>query len=198
MMKLLDDAFAHPRGLLGQLGGVIMACSTRLRNQWTLSLLTIQPSEQILEVGFGPGTLIEEMATKITKGRIVGIDMSPLMLEQASKRNAVAIREGRVSLQYGSALALPFADGTFDKALSANSIHIWSDQLAGIKEMRRVLKPGGELVIVLQPVWARTDDEVKSIGEDLVKLLTQVGLRHTRLEFKPMKPKSSVCVLGIK
>ncbi|GHO97805.1 hypothetical protein KSF_078530 [Reticulibacter mediterranei] len=198
MMKLLDNAFAHPRGLLGQLGGAIMARSTRSRNEWTLSLLTIQPNEQILEVGFGPGALIEGMATKITKGQIVGVDMSPLMLEQASKRNAIAIREGRVSLQHGSALVLPFSDDTFDKALSANSIHIWPDQLAGIKEMRRVLKPGGEIAIVLQPVWARTDDEVKHIGEDLTQLLTQAGLHHTRLEFKSMKPKSSVCALGIK
>jgi ubiquinone/menaquinone biosynthesis C-methylase UbiE len=198
MMKLLDAAFAHPRGLPGLLGGTIMARATRLRNQWTLSLLNIQPDEHILEVGFGPGAMIQELAAKAPQGEVAGVDMSPLMLKQASKRNADAIREGRVRLRTGSALELPFEDATFDKALSANSVHIWPDRLAGLKEMYRVLKPGGEIAIIVQPVWARTDDEVKAIGKDLVELLTKVGFQHIRLEFKPMKPKSSVCTLGIK
>jgi ubiquinone/menaquinone biosynthesis C-methylase UbiE len=198
MMKLLDVAFAHPRGFLGLLGGTIMARTTRLRNEWTLSLLDIQPDEHILEVGFGPGALIQMLVTRASQGYIAGIDMSPLMLQQASRRNAAAIRAGHVHLRLGSALELPFEDATFDKALSANSIHIWPDQLVGIKEIQRVLKPGGEIAIILQPVWAKTDDEVHAIGKDLVELLTKAGFQQTRLEFKPMKPKSSICALGVK
>lgn len=198
VMKLLDAAFAHPRGLPGWLGGAIMARMTRIRNQWTLSLLDIRPDEHILEVGFGPGALIQQLADKARQGYVAGIDMSPLMLKQASKRNAEAIGEGRVRLRIGSALELPFEDASFDKALSANSIHIWPDRLAGVKEMYRVLKPGGEIAIIVQPVWARTDDEVKAIGEDLVDLLTEAGFQRSRLEFKQMKPKSSVCALGLR
>src|SRR5579884_1694021 len=197
-MKLLDAAFAHPRGLPGWLGGTIMGRMTRMRNQWTLSLLDIRPDDHILEVGFGPGALIQHLAAKATAGYVAGVDMSPLMLKQASKRNVEAIGEGRVHLRTGSALELPFEDASFDKALSANSIHIWSDRLAGVKEIYRVLKPGGEIAIILQPVWARTDDEVKAIGEDMMNLLTEADFQRSRLEFKPMKPKSSVCVLGFK
>ena len=50
MMNVLDAAFGHPRGLLGRVGGVIMVHSTKLRNEWTLSLLDIQPDDRILEV----------------------------------------------------------------------------------------------------------------------------------------------------
>ena len=67
-----------------------------------------------------------------------------------------------------------------------------------MKEMQRVLQPGGVIAIILQPVWARTGSEVKEIGAGLVELLSKVGFRQTRLEFKPLKPIASVCALGIK
>jgi SAM-dependent methyltransferase len=114
------------------------------------------------------------------------------MLRQASKRNAQAIGEGRVRLQLGSATALPFEEALFDKALSANSLPFWPDQEAGVKEMWRVLQPGRVIAIILQPRWARTEGEVKQIGEGLAALLSKVGFQQARLEFKPMKPIASV------
>jgi len=175
-----------------------MARATRLRNVWTIELLEPRQDDCILEVGFGPGALVQALSASVTEGLIVGVDASPVMLRQAYKRNEGAIQDGRVQLHGGSAQALPFEDEFFDKALSANSVQIWPDKVAGITEMRRVLKPGGRIAIVLQPVWAKTDDEVKEIGAGLVDLLTTTNFRETRLEFKPMKPIASVCALGIK
>ena len=197
-MIVLDAAFGHPRGLLGRLGGVIMARSTRLRNEWTISLLDIRPDDRILEVGFGPGAMIQALAIKAPQGFIAGVDPSPVMLQQASRRNAQPILKGQVQLRQGSALSLPFEDASFDKALTANSVQLWPDKVAGVKEMRRVLQPGGVIAIILQPIWARKDSEVKEIGAGLLELLSTVGFQQVRLEFKPMKPVASVCALGIK
>ncbi len=119
-----------------------MARSTGKRNEWTLSLPDIQRDDRVLEVGCGPGALIQALAAKTTAGSVVGIDLSPTMLQQASKRNAQAIREGWARLEGGSATALPFEEASFDKALSANSVPFWPDQVAGVREMRRVLRPG--------------------------------------------------------
>lgn len=151
--------------------------------------------DSILEVSFGPGALIQALAARATEGFVAGVDLSPIMLQQASRRNAEAIREGRVRLQLGSAMALPFEDASFDKALSANSLPFWPDQEAGVKEIQRVLKPGGVIAIILQPRWARTESEVKQIGAGLVELLSTVGFQEARLEFKPI---ASVCTHGIK
>ena len=197
-MKVLDAAFAHPRGLLGWLGGTIMARSTAQRNAWTLSLLDIGPDDCILEVGCGPGALIKTLSTRATAGSVVGLDLSATMLREASKRNAQAIREGRVRLEAGSSTDLPFEEASFDKVLSANSLPFWPDQEAGVREMQRVLRPGGMIALILQPRWARTESDVKQIGEGLVSLLSQVGFQQARLEFKPMKPIASVCALGIR
>ena len=197
-MNVLDAAFGHPRGLLGRLGGVIMGRRSGQRNEWTLSLLDIQLDDHILEVGCGPGALIEALAARATEGLVAGIDPSPTMLRQVARRNAQAIRIGRVQAQAASATALPFEDAAFDKALTANSLPFWPDQEAGVREMWRVLRPGGVIAIILQPRWTRTDSEVKQIGEGLVSLLSSVGFQQTRMEFKPLEPIASVCALGIK
>lgn len=198
MKRILDAAFAHPKGPLGRLGGLIMARSTGQRNEWTISLLNVEDDDRILEVGSGPGALIEALTARVRGGFIAGVDASPLMVQQASQRNALAIRTGQVEIKQGSAMALPFGDMLFDKALSANSVHIWPDKLSGVMEMRRVLKPGGVIALVVQPVWAKTESEVKEIGAELVDVLLAAGFQRTRLEFKPMKPIASVCSLGIK
>jgi ubiquinone/menaquinone biosynthesis C-methylase UbiE len=69
------------------------------------------------------------------------------MLEQAKARSAKAMATGRVELRRGSVERLPFEDATFDKALAVNSMQVWSDAVAGLREIRRVLKPGGTVVL---------------------------------------------------
>ena len=195
--SLLDAAFAHPRGLLGRLGAMIMARSEQ-RNEWVVSQLDVQPRDFVLEVGFGPGTVIEMLAQKAVMGCVIGVDASPLMAKQASERNAEAIDQKRVLLEQGLAEKLPLTDHFIDKALSINSVHVWSDSLAGVEEIHRVLKPGGLIALAIQPVWVRTDNEVREIGAGLEDLLTKAGFRQTRLEYKPMKPMATVCALGYK
>ncbi len=197
-MSLLDAMFAHPRGLAGLLGGAIMARLSGARNTWIIDQMDIQPADHILEVGFGPGAALQELASRARDGFVAGVDTSPLMLRQATKRNSRAVRAGRVELRQGSALALPFAEASFDKALTINSIQIWPDSFAGVKEIQRVLKPGGLVALALQPVWAKSDSEVRTIGEDLLEFLKRAGFGETRLEFKPMKPMACVCALGVK
>jgi len=197
-MKILDATFGHPRGLLGRLGGMIMARATAERNTWTIALLDIKPDNRILEVGCGPGALIHAIAEQTTETVIIGVDTSSVMLKQAIRRNAGFVQQRRVQLHHASALALPFAAAAFDIVVSANSVQLWSDQLAGIREMRRVLKSDGRIALIMQPVWVKANDEVKAIGNELLKLLSQAGFQSTSLAFKQMKPIGSVCVTGVR
>src|SRR5262245_47145454 len=129
-MSFLVSQFGHPSGLLGRLVGTIMAYENRERNQWAVALLDIQPTDHVLEVGFGPGLAIQEAARLAAKGVVAGVDASEIMLGQARRRNAAAVRAGRVDLRLGSAEALPFPDGAFDKAFVVNSVHHWPDRAA--------------------------------------------------------------------
>jgi ubiquinone/menaquinone biosynthesis C-methylase UbiE len=118
------------------------------------------------------------------------------MLKQATSRNQRAIVEQRVRLRPGSATALPFADASFDLVVSANSIFFWPDQHAGVREIYRVLKPDGQLVLILQPIWAKSTEEVQAIGQDYVRMLAAEGYQQVRSAVQPMRPIASAAVLG--
>jgi ubiquinone/menaquinone biosynthesis C-methylase UbiE len=102
VLDRFNSQFAHPEGWLGRLVGMILAIKNRERNAWTISMLEIHPDDQVLEIGFGPGQAIEAVAKLTPKGFVAGIDLSDVMVAQASKRNAVAIRAGRVRLRQGA------------------------------------------------------------------------------------------------
>lgn len=198
MIKRFHSQFAHPKGWLGRLVGLILALKNRERNAWVVSLLDVQPDDQVLEIGFGPGQAIEEVAKLAQNGLVAGIDLSHVMVTQASKRNAAAIRSGRVLLQQGAESPLPFEDNKFNKVFAVNSMQFWSNPTAGLEEVRRVLKPGGRVVITIQPMWAKTEEEVRSVTEKLVFQLKQVGFQQVRLETRQSKPITTVSGIGIK
>jgi ubiquinone/menaquinone biosynthesis C-methylase UbiE len=85
---------------------------------WTIALLDIKPDDRILDVGCGPGALIHAIAEQTTEAVVAGVDTSPVMLKQATRRNAGFIQQRRVQLHQGSALALPFAAAAFDSEMS--------------------------------------------------------------------------------
>jgi ubiquinone/menaquinone biosynthesis C-methylase UbiE len=148
---ILLNAFGRPKGILGRLGGVIMARMNRPCAVWVIELLDVQADDTILEVGFGPGRGIELLVEAASAGHIAGVDPSPEMIEQATARNAKAVQNGRVELRRGSAESLPFPDGMFDKALAINSMQVWPDPVAGLREMRRVTKRGGRIALAFTP-----------------------------------------------
>ncbi|HXQ37532.1 MAG TPA: methyltransferase domain-containing protein [Anaerolineales bacterium] len=198
MIKRFNSQFAHPEGWAGRFVGMIMALKNRQRNAWTISMLDIQPNDQVLEIGFGPGQGIQEVVKLTPNGFVSGIDLSATMLAQASKRNTAAIRSGRVLLQQGSESPLPFDTNKFNKGYTVNSMQFWSNPIAGLQEVIRVLKPGGRVVITIQPMWAKTEEEVQMVAEQLVSQLKRVGFKQVHLETKQIKPITAVSGIGIK
>jgi ubiquinone/menaquinone biosynthesis C-methylase UbiE len=147
MRSILMRAFGRPQGLLGRLGGIIMARTNADCGSWVSDLLEVGPNDRVLEVGFGPGVVIQRLSKLAAAGHVAGIDQSREMVEQARARNATAVQSGRVDLRHGSVESLPFDDNSFDKALAINSMQIWPDAVAGLREVRRVMKPGGGIAL---------------------------------------------------
>ena len=141
------NMFGRPRGMIGRLGGVMMARMNADCGVWAAALLEVNPNDRVLEVGFGPGVIIQHLSELAPAGHVAGIDPSPEMLEQARARNAIAIKDGRVDLRRGSVESLPFADNTFDKALAINSMQVWPEAATGLRAIRRVMRPGGRIAL---------------------------------------------------
>ncbi len=107
-----------------------------------VDLADIQEGDFVLEVGCGTGFTTEEIVSRVGEENVVAVDITPEQMEKAVERfsNANFVR--------GDAENLPFKDSTFDASISAGSIEYWPNPLKGIKEMARVTKSGGRVVIL--------------------------------------------------
>jgi ubiquinone/menaquinone biosynthesis C-methylase UbiE len=207
----LDSQYRRPSGSLGRKIGTEMARDHLPENLWTVAQLDPRPSDRILEVGFGPGVAIAELAKIVTSGLVAGIDFSETMVEEASTRNAAAIQAGLVDLRYGDAVKLPFAGASFDKVYSIHSIYFWPRPLDALREVHRVMKPGGMLVITMLPKdkWPAnapgsllafgTPECIPYFGNEIEEMMVAAGFHSTRIEAdEPSAGASNFSVLGLK
>jgi ubiquinone/menaquinone biosynthesis C-methylase UbiE len=199
-MTMLREQFGKPSGWFGSLAGAIMAHrpSNRERAYWTLSLLDVQPTDRVLEIGFGPGVAIERAGELARQGFVAGVDHSEVMFRQAAKRNREAIGNGRVELCLGEVEALPSFGAPFDKIFAINSTGFWPDPVERLRELETLLVSGGLIALTVQPRGFGVDDEsARRIGQRLAGRLTEAGYAEVRTELHAMKPVATVCALGV-
>ncbi len=116
-----------------------------------LKRLAAQPGEHLLEVGFGTGSALVELARSVgPEGHVRGLDLSPGMLGVAQQRLVEGRSAERVQLALGDARSMPYADRSFDGAFSSFTLELFEaeDLQQVLKEIRRTLRPGGRLVVV--------------------------------------------------
>jgi SAM-dependent methyltransferase len=188
----------HPRGAAGSVTGWVFAHrpSNRQRNRWVVSLLGVRPVDQVLELGFGPGVAVAELV-HAGAAHVYGIDHSGVMLRQASRRNAAAIRAGRVTLINAQADQLPPAvDGPFDAILAVNSLGFWPAPAQRLAELRRRLAPGGRIAIASQPRSpGATADTSRGAAREIEDLLRDAGFVRMSTQTLPLSPPV-ICVLA--
>ena len=192
--------FGVPTGILGRLGGVLLARFLGPFNEWVVELLEVASSNRILEVGYGPGVGTELLAAAARDGFVAGVDPSTARFHMASVRNAAAIQARRVDLRLGVAENLPFDDATFDLAMSVNSMQTWPNPAAGLHEIKRCLRVGGRVAIAFTPVTGHSPDRVtrmvKEAGFTGVRIAhSSSWLRAERLFFDS---KDGLCALAVK
>jgi SAM-dependent methyltransferase len=137
--------FALPRGRLGSLMGRLMAALNRGEQREVAALAAVQPGERVLEVGCGPGVLVETMLAG--RAIVTGLDPSSEMCALARRRNQGAVATGRADVRVGSAEDTGCPEASFDVAVSVNNVPMWGDLDAGMRELRRVLRPGGRVIV---------------------------------------------------
>ncbi|MDE3156100.1 MAG: class I SAM-dependent methyltransferase [Acidobacteriota bacterium] len=117
---------------------------------WGLGQVAIRDGDTILDVGCGGGRTVAKLALAAPKGRVHGIDYSPESVAVARRTNRELVEQGLVVIQEASVLDLPFPNDHFDLVTAVETHFWWQDLGAGMKEVFRVLKPGGWLAIVAE------------------------------------------------
>ncbi len=115
---------------------------------WGLSKVAFPEHANLLDIGCGGGRTLERLASLASLGKVVGIDYSEDSVAVARKRNQRLIAAGRVEVLHSSVSSMPFPDATFDCVSAVESYYFWPDMAADLAEVRRVMKPNGQLVII--------------------------------------------------
>ena len=188
----------NPRKPQGEAGAEMLARMNRSHAEvtaWGISFLNLKPDDAVLDIGCGGGAALARMAETVTAGYLTGIDYSAVSVQAASAYNRDAVAAGRMEICSGSVEALPFADGSFDKIITVESFYFWPSPAENLREVRRVLKPGGIFLIVAD-IYGRDDlpqktrDTIAEYGlynpepETFRSLLEQAGFDAVQIHLK--------------
>jgi ubiquinone/menaquinone biosynthesis C-methylase UbiE len=117
---------------------------------WGLSHISIEKHDTILDVGCGGGRTVSKLAAIATQGKVYGVDYSKESIAVANRTNRQWIDMARVEIREGAVSQLPFSEDAFDLATAVETHFWWPDLPADMREVLRVLKPGGTLIIIAE------------------------------------------------
>lgn len=182
LQKILSRQLSRPNGLFGVFTGLMMHRANGEMYQKVVSDTPFRDGDKILEIGFGSGKHIKDLIKVSSNLSYAGIDISETMVSYSTRYNIDLIRDKSVQLIKAGISEIPYDDNYFNRIITINTIYFWEDKKKAIKEIIRVLKPGGTISI-----GANSKDEMIKQGyrsayfnfwtrEEIEELLTENGL----------------------
>lgn len=173
---------------------------------WGLHHLQVGKGFTVLDVGCGGGRTIQKLAA-MTNRKVYGIDYAAGSVAESNANNAELVRTGRVAIVRASVSALPFSDSMFDLVTAIETQYYWPDLVNDMKEIRRVLKPGGTLVVIAEAYKyggnAKAHDAVvRLLGKGCMSVTEHRELcataGYTDIEISEKRKRGWICVMGRK
>jgi len=206
LSKLIKQC-RRPSGWLGELTALRMNSGHARMTTWALGHLHISKEYVILDVGCGGGRTVNRLAKLAFDGKVMGLDFSESSVKISTKTNRDLIKAGRVEIRQGSVSEMPFQDDTFDLVTAVETYYFWPDLNADLREVRRVLKPEGRLLILVEAYkgskyeernlrWVKAGDMAYHSPQELKDLLITAGF--TDVEMFEKYEKGWACTIGKK
>lgn len=197
--KMITAQFACPKGILSSFAARAMNKLTADLNDMAIELLDIKPEDYVLDIGFGGGIGIEKTTELATDGMVAGIDISRAMLRQGRRKFRRLIAQGKVEIKEGSDSQIPYPDNCFDKIYTVNTVYFWPVPLAGMKDIFRVIKKQGIVVLVYTAKAALKSTHHTHHSEDyLCDLFKQAGFTDIQTLHREHPRFTPVCIVATK
>ena len=191
--RFIARQLSRPTGFFGRIMGRLMNWHNAKLNSYAVRQLELTPSDRVLEVGFGGGVTLPSLIAGAAF--VGGVDRSSDMVRQAKAMFSEAVSAGRADFREANVEELPFEASSFGKVCTVNTIYFWSSLDAGFAEIRRVLLPGGRVVVGFVPkermdrMGMPADIFTSRAPNDVVAALRKAGFSDVRIERpKPTTP----------
>jgi SAM-dependent methyltransferase len=161
------------------------------RLQWAAEVAAPQPGDKVLEVGCGHGVLLGLLAGRVVGGLVVGLDRSATMTTAAAERNRAAVQDGRVRLETAALLDADLGAASFDLVVAVHVGSFWRLPAQEYAAVRRVLAPGGRLVLVNQPLQP---EQAAELAGRVEALAAPHGLAVRAVDTGATPPRPSIAV----
>jgi len=195
-----------PEGRFGAFWARFMNIGHSRLTQWGLNHISINKDDTILDIGCGGGRTVNTLAKIAAEGKVYGIDYSEVSVAVSTSKNKRLIDAGRVKILHASVDSLPFSDDMFNLVIAVESSYFWPDLVNNLKEIHRVLKPGGSVIIVnaiyrderfekRNSKVARMGDFTYHLPDEFRVFLKDAG--YSSIQIEVLENKNWIAVTGI-
>lgn len=165
--RWLRSQLAIPHGGGGRMVARMMPMFHQVLYGPAAEYLDVGPDDAVIDVACGSGVFLDRHAGHVQS--VAGIDVSEIQVDLARRRLRDRISSGSAEIVHGNATALPWDDNTFTAATCLGSLEFFPDPAAALREMQRVLRPGGRVVLTYG---------IDDTDEDCVNETKRWGLPH--------------------
>ena len=203
----LSGQCRKPTWWTGRLFLSIMNARHSRLTDWGLSHVSLERHFTMLDVGCGGGKTISKLAAAANAGKVYGIDYSAASVAVARHTNRQRIQTGQVDIRLGSVSQLPFPDSTFEIVTAVETHYYWPNPVEDLREILRVLKPGGRLVVIAEAYRSRPSDVLVQPVMKLLRarywsvaehreLFSSAG--YAEIEIVEERSRGWICAIGTK